>query len=301
MTTVRDDLVVVEDVRALREAVADLRHEGAATVGFVPTMGALHDGHRRLLRAARERCDVVVASCYVNPTQFGAGEDLDRYPRTPEADERAVRECGAQVLWRPTDRDVYGGVEPADRVMVRVGRIGDVLEGASRPGHFDGVASVVVRLLGAVRPDELVLGRKDWQQVAVLRRVVDQLQLGVEVRVVPTVREEDGLALSSRNAYLDARAREAALAIPRALQAGTDAFAAGHAGREEVREAVRDVLAGEPRLDVDHVELVRAGTVEPAADRAEAGDAILVAATVAGTRLIDNAVLGEDGPLEGLR
>jgi pantoate--beta-alanine ligase len=291
-------ITVVRTVDELRGVLDGLRASDA-TVGFVPTMGALHDGHAELLRVARRECGVVVASCYVNPTQFGEGEDLGRYPRMPDHDLDVAVAAGIDVLWLPRDVDVYGGA-PDDAVSVRVGRIGDVLEGASRPGHFDGVATVVVRLLGAVEPDRLYLGRKDHQQVVVLQRVVDDLLLRVDVREVDTVREPDGLARSSRNAYLSAAERESAAAIPRALGAAREAFEHGERSAHVLLDACRSRLDDADGVVVDYVELVHAGTVDPVVDDIATTSAVLlVAARVGTTRLIDNLHLASTSTTHG--
>ncbi len=292
MTVTTSEPVVVVGIADLGAALAHHRAAGRR-IGFVPTMGALHDGHAELVRTARRECDVVVTSCYVNPTQFLPGEDLDRYPRTPERDVAIAGDAGTDVLWRPTTRDMYGD-EPGDVVRIHVGTIGTVFEGRARPGHFDGVATIVVRLLAAVGPDVLYLGAKDFQQVVVLRRVVRDLLLPVEVRTVATVREADGLARSSRNAYLGDVQRQAARAIPRALEAARTRVAAGSRDAADVRAHARDVLAAEPGLEVDYVELVDAASLAPI-DRIGVRDCVLlVAARVGSTRLIDNLPLPAD-------
>jgi pantoate--beta-alanine ligase len=255
-------------------------------------MGALHDGHAELVRRARSECDVVVVSCFVNPTQFGPGEDLDRYPRTPEEDARVVALAGGDVLWRPRVADVYGS-DPGAGTSVQVGALGAMLEGASRPGHFDGVASVVVRLLGAVRPDALYLGAKDFQQVAVLRRVIEDLAIDVELRVVPIVRDADGLALSSRNAYLAPVERHAAGAIPAALELARTRAAAGERSTRAIRQAVVDRLERDGGIDIDYVEVRDAVTLAPRDVLGGSPAVVLVAARVGNTRLIDNLVLDE--------
>lgn len=286
----------VRDVRSLRAELARRRGEGAR-VGFVPTMGALHAGHAALLGAARAECDVVVASCYVNPAQFGTGEDLARYPRTPDDDARLAAAAGVDVLWLPRDADVYGD-RPGDRISIHVGSIGEVLEGAARPGHFDGVATVVARLLGATTPDVLYLGRKDYQQLVVLRRLVDDLLLPVQVRVVDTVREADGLAMSSRNAYLDEQSRAAALALSRALAAVRAEVATGERSSLRLRRAGLTVLDAERGIEPDYVELVRDGTLDRVEEVAPGDEVVvLVAARVGTTRLIDNERLA--APPEG--
>jgi pantoate--beta-alanine ligase len=297
VTAAATQLRIVRSVDELRSTLDEQRHDGAR-VGFVPTMGALHDGHAELVRVARRECDLVVVSCYVNPTQFAAGEDLDRYPRTPEHDTRIAAAAGADVLWRPTDLDVYGD-DPANSVRVQVGTIGTLLEGEARPGHFDGVATVVVRLLGAVSPDVLYLGEKDFQQVVVLRRVVRDLLMPVAIRAVPTVREPDGLARSSRNAYLTPTERATAAAIPRALDAAAEIVAAGERDAQRIVDACRGRLARTPALHIDYVRLVDATRLAPVARLGRDDAVLLVAARVGNTRLIDNLPIpatSEDRP-----
>lgn len=290
--TASSEIVVVAGVDQLRAALARHRASGRR-IGFVPTMGALHDGHAELVRAARRECDVVVTSCYVNPTQFLPGEDLGRYPHTPEHDLQIAREAGTDVLWRPTTPDMYGD-DPVEAVSVHVGSIGARLEGRARPGHFDGVATIVVRLLAAVGPDVLYLGTKDFQQVVILRRVIRDLLLPVEVHTVATVREPDGLARSSRNAYLSDEQRLRALAIPRALDAARACVDAGTRAAADVLACARDVLADASGLEVDYAELVDAETLAPMEHIGTRDGVLLVAARVGATRLIDNLPLPAD-------
>jgi pantoate--beta-alanine ligase len=263
----------VPDLRRLRDALP-------GPVALVPTMGALHEGHRALVRAARERAASVVVSVFVNPTQFGPGEDFDRYPRTWDADLSALAEEGADLVFHPGVDDVY----PPDSLGVTVdpGPLGGVLEGAVRPGHFAGVLTVVSKLFGLVRPDVAVFGEKDYQQLTLIRGMARELALGVEVVGVPTVREEDGMALSSRNRYLTPELRRSAAAISAALRAGMDA---GPRGADAVLTAARGVLAAVPELVPDYLELTDPdlGPV-PAAGPAR----LLVAARAGGTRLLDN-------------
>jgi pantoate--beta-alanine ligase len=263
----------VADLRRLRDALP-------GPVALVPTMGALHEGHRALVRAARERAASVVVSVFVNPTQFGPGEDFDRYPRTWDADLAALAEEGADVVFHPPVEEVY----PPGAVGVTVdpGPLGGVLEGAVRPGHFAGVPTVVAKLFGLVRPDLAFFGEKDYQQLVLIRALARELALGVEVVGVPTVREADGLALSSRNRYLAADQRAAALTLSRALRAGADA---GPRGADAVLAAARAVLEREPALVQDYLELtdVDLGPV-PATGPAR----LLVAARAGTTRLLDN-------------
>jgi pantoate--beta-alanine ligase len=241
----------------------------AKRVGLVPTMGALHEGHLSLVRAARDECDLVVLSLFVNPAQFGASEDLSRYPRDEERDAQLAEQEGVDLLFAPEAGELY---PEGFATWIEVGETG--AEGKSRPGHFRGVATVCLKLFNIVRPDAAYFGQKDAQQAAVLRRLVRDLDLDVELRVLPTVRDDDGLALSSRNAYLSSGERERALALPRALEAGK----AAHARGDDPVAAAEAALNG---LQPDYVEIV---DLENAI--------VLASATRVGqTRLIDNIVL----------
>jgi pantoate--beta-alanine ligase len=268
-----------------------LRSSLPGPVALVPTMGALHEGHRTLVRAAKQQAATVVVSVFVNPTQFGPGEDFDRYPRTWDADLAALAEEGADVVFHPEVAEVY----PAGALGVTVhpGPLGEVLEGAVRPGHFAGVLTVVAKLFGLVRPDVALFGEKDYQQLTLIRAMARELALGVEVVGVPTVREDDGLALSSRNRYLDPAQRSAAVTVSAALRAGA---AAGPRGAEAVLEAARAVLDAEPALLQDYLELTDTdlGPV-PATGPAR----LLVAVRAGTTRLLDNTavLLGTIDPL----
>jgi pantoate--beta-alanine ligase len=269
-----------------REDLADALSRTVGRVGFVPTMGALHAGHAALLRTAREVVGPdapVVASIFVNPMQFGPGEDLDRYPRTLERDLETCAAEGVDLVFVPTVDTVYPGGDP--QVTVDPGPLARVLEGASRPTHFHGVLTVVAKLLGLVRPDVSVFGEKDYQQLALIRRMVSDLCLGVDVVGTPTVREPDGLALSSRNAYLDPAARRSALALSAALFA---ARAAAGRGPDQALAEARAVLGAAPGVDLDYLELT-APDLGPAPATGEAR--LLVAARVGSTRLIDNVAL----------
>jgi pantoate--beta-alanine ligase len=271
---------------AIAETVAELRRLRDALPGpvaLVPTMGALHEGHRTLVRAARERAAGVVVSVFVNPTQFGPDEDFDRYPRTWDADLAALAEEGADLVFHPDVDDVYP--PGALGVTVDPGPLGSVLEGAVRPGHFAGVLTVVGKLFGLVRPDLALFGEKDYQQLTLIRAMARELALGVEVVGVPTVREDDGLALSSRNRYLSPEQRATAVALSRALRAGADA---GPQGAEAVLAAARAVLAAEPALLQDYLELTDID-LGPAPDAGPAR--LLVAARAGSTRLLDNTAV----------
>ncbi|WP_213453906.1 pantoate--beta-alanine ligase [Rhizomonospora bruguierae] len=268
-----------------RAEVADARRAAVGTVGVVPTMGALHEGHEALIRAARERSDHVVVTIFVNPLQFGPNEDFDRYPRTLDADLEVCRRTGVDTVFVPSRAEMYPAGEP--QVRLQPGPLGEVLEGASRPGFFHGVLTVVLKLFQLTRPDLAFFGAKDYQQLTLIRRMVTDLDLPVRVVEVPTVREPDGLALSSRNRFLSAEERGAALALSGALRAGA-AAAGGGEGPEAVHAAARAVLDGAPGAKLDYLVLT-----DPALGPAPAhGPArLLVAAWVGATRLIDNAPL----------
>jgi pantoate--beta-alanine ligase len=276
-----------------REALADAlapRRRAGTPVALVPTMGALHEGHAALLRRAREQAGdgAVVVSIFVNPMQFGPGEDLDRYPRTLDADLEICAREGVDVVFAPATGEVYPDGEPL--VTVEPGPLAGQLEGASRPGHFRGVLTVVAKLLGLSRPDLAVFGEKDYQQLVLVRRMSRDLCLGVDVVGVPTVREPDGLALSSRNRFLASDDRRRAAVLSRALRAAQDRASYGVAA---AREAAARELRTEPEVEVDYLsirtpELTAVGDV-PQDARTEAR--ILVAARVGSTRLIDNLPL----------
>ena len=257
-------------------------------VGLVPTMGFLHRGHMSLMEASRERADLTAVSIFVNPTQFGRGEDLARYPRDLEGDFRKCREAKVDVVFTPEAGAMY---PRGHRTFVEVTRLQDGLCGARRPGHFRGVATVVTQLFALARPHVAVFGEKDFQQLQIIRRLALDLHLGVEVVGMPIVREADGLAMSSRNAYLSPPERTRALALSRGLGAARARWAAGERGGDSLREAVRaEFRAAEVRED--YVELVNPATLEPL-PRAEQADArLLVAAFVGTTRLIDNTAIG---------
>jgi pantoate--beta-alanine ligase len=272
-----------------RHELASWRAVPSSPVVLVPTMGALHDGHRALLRAARAVPGArVVVSVFVNPLQFGPGEDLDRYPRTLDADVALSAEEGADLVFAPSAAEMYPGGKP--RVTVDPGPAGQVLEGEFRPGFFGGVLTVVMKLFALVRPDVAVFGDKDAQQLALIRAMVTDLDLGLSITAVPTVREPDGLAMSSRNRYLSAAERTTALALSRALRAGLSAAPGGPARVLAAATAVLDAAQG---LTVDYLALTDPSTFSPATG---AGPAVLVVAARAGTtRLIDNMRIDDLG------
>lgn len=273
----------ITELDGLRARVEEWKRAGLR-VGFVPTMGNLHAGHHSLVRIAREHADRVVASVFVNPTQFGPHEDFSRYPRTPEQDAMGLAAAGCDVLWLPTVTTMYPHGADAS-VQVRVPGVTEVLEGEHRPGHFDGVATVVTRLLNQVRPDVAIFGRKDYQQLAVIRYLVSDLAFPVEVVAAPTLREPDGLAMSSRNQYLSTEERPRATEILKVLQAMRDAHLAG-AGRVEIEAAARARLQA-AGFQPDYAALRRPDLSQP--DDAERGPRVaLIAARLGRTRLIDN-------------
>jgi len=265
----------------LAQAVAELKRGG--TLALVPTMGALHAGHMALITEAKRRADKVAATIFVNPTQFGPGEDLSRYPRREEQDARMLEEAGCDLLWLPSADAIY---PEGFATTVHVARVSERWEGEARPGHFDGVATVVTKLLLAVRPDIAVFGEKDFQQLAVIRRLVADLNMAVEILGLPTVREEDGLALSSRNAYLSPDERRRAAALQRALSKAGDAIRAGAPVASALQEA-KQALVDAGFLKIDYLALVDAATLEPL-DGARGEMRLIAAAKIGSTRLIDN-------------
>jgi pantoate--beta-alanine ligase len=274
----------VQIVRTSEElALALAKYRNGGTVALVPTMGALHAGHLALVDEAKRRADRVVATIFVNPKQFGAGEDFGRYPRREDEDVRLLQEHGCDLLWIPTAEDIY---PKGFATTISVSGVSERWEGEARPGHFDGVATVVARLLLSVSPDIAVFGEKDFQQLAVIRRLVADLIEGVEIVAVPTVREPDGLALSSRNGYLSAEERRRAVALPNVMNEAARAIRAGQPVSSALEES-KQVLIEAGFLRVDYFALVDAGTLEPL--DAPAGEMRLIAAAVIGsTRLIDN-------------
>lgn len=277
----------VEELRRWSRA----EHRAGRTVALVPTMGALHAGHASLIRAAAASCNAVAVSVFVNPTQFGPSEDYAQYPRTLEADCALAEANGASVVFAPAVEELYpsGPNTPAE-TFVDVGSLSAKLDGGSRPGHFRGVATVVAKLLLAAEPDRGFFGQKDAAQVAVLRRMVRDLRLGVELSVCPIVREADGLAISSRNAYLNPEERQKALVLSRAVSHVAAMPRCGERSASVLLAAARTVFASEPDVRIDYLALVDWETLEPV-EVAAPGTLFAVAAFVGATRLIDNAVL----------
>jgi pantoate--beta-alanine ligase len=268
----------------LRRALDEARRTGG-TVGLVPTMGYLHDGHASLMAAARAECDLVVTTIFVNPLQFGAGEDLSAYPRDLDHDRRVAEGQGVDLVFAPPVEEMYG----AGPVLtsVSVAQLSERLEGASRPTHFAGVATVVAKLFAIAGPCRAYFGEKDFQQLAVIRRMASDLSFPVEVVGCPTVRDLDGLALSSRNAYLEPDEREAAPVLVRALRAGAAAVLAGERDATTVEQLLADIVAAEPLAELDYAAVVDAATLTPV-DPLAGELRLLVAARFGRARLIDN-------------
>lgn len=281
----------------LVKTVAELRAEVAAakkanlSIGLVPTMGALHEGHASLIKAAHAENDFVVVSVFVNPTQFGPNEDLDAYPRTLEADCRLAEAMGADVVFAPSPKEMY----PSEYMTwVEVtGEVTKVLCGRSRPIHFRGVTTVVSKLFNLAQPDRAYFGQKDAQQVEVLKRMVKDLFFNLELRVMPIIREADGLAKSSRNTYLSEQEHQAALVLSRSLQHAEESFAAGERNAAVLIEQVRKEIEAEPMSNIDYVEIYQLPELRPVSEPLTGSNLLAVAVKFGTTRLIDNVILEE--------
>lgn len=267
-----------------------IRREQDRTIGLVPTMGALHEGHLSLVREARRMCDVVVVSVFVNPTQFGPGEDYERYPRDLTKDTALLTDYNVDYIFAPTVEEMY---PKGFATYVTVEGLSDQLEGSSRPGHFRGVATVVTILLNTVRPDFAFFGQKDAQQALIIRRLVKDLALDAEIVVLPTVREDSGLAISSRNLYLSAEEQEAAAIIHRALMQAKTAFKEGERNAAKLADMLRATIEAEPRARLDYVSITDAETLEKLDRLDDRPILIAVAVYVGKTRLIDNTILNK--------
>jgi pantoate--beta-alanine ligase len=274
---------IATTIPALRTA----RRALTGTVGLVPTMGALHEGHLSLVRAARAACDHVVATIFVNPTQFAPNEDFSKYPRTFEADCALLDREGVELVFAPSPTEMY---PHGATTRIHVGPIADRLDGASRPGHFLGVATIVAKLFHLVAPDKAFFGQKDAQQVAVLRQMVRDLDFNLELVIGPIVREADGLAMSSRNRYLSPGERKQALVLSRALAKAVEAYERGERDPAKLIDSARTVMATEPAVRMDYLTLVDAATLLPL-EEASPGALLAIAAWVGTTRLIDNRLL----------
>ncbi len=286
MTFLRPPFEIVRDPAAMRARAEDLRRDGRR-IAVVPTMGALHEGHLALLRAARARADIVILTIFVNPTQFGPNEDLAKYPRDEAGDIAKARACGIDLAFCPDAAAMY---PPGAQTFIEVRELQKPMCGASRPGHFAGVATVVTKLFHITKPHLAVFGEKDFQQLAIIRRMVRDLDFGIEILGVPIVREADGLALSSRNAYLSAEQRRAALSLSKGLAAAEAAFTAGERDAAALVAAARAPIDAEPIMRIDYLELRDADELTPV-DTVTRRAVMAVAAFAGTTRLIDNRVL----------
>jgi pantoate--beta-alanine ligase len=276
---------IIETIHEMQVLADELRSAGQ--VGFVPTMGALHDGHLDLIRAARRSCASVVVSIFVNPLQFGPSEDFERYPRDHERDFSILEAEGVDIVFFPSLEEMY---PEARSTTISVGELGRIVEGASRPGHFDGVATVVAKLFHIVKPDVAFFGQKDAQQIAVVKRMVADLSVPVRIEVGPTVRESDGLALSSRNKYLSSEERDRSASLFKALQRGREVFLATHEA-DAAERAMIDLLEATPGIKVDYARVVDPDTFRAPSDKAAL---LVVAADIGSTRLIDNLPIEEN-------
>ena len=278
-STAPDSHLAVFDNPGTMLEVSRLWHRDGLDIGLVPTMGALHAGHLSLVREARRKNGIVIVSIFVNPIQFGPGEDFSRYPRDLDRDAALLRRAGVDAIYRPAVDVMY---PPGSSTRIHVSGVSEPLEGAARPGHFEGVATVVTKLFAAVEPDQAYFGQKDAQQVAVVKRMTHDLDSPVQIWVCPTVREPDGLALSSRNAYLSTQEREAAVCLSSALRLAAEAYSKGERQPEQLRKVLWARLETEPLAKVDYAELV-----DPETFRSP-GTLAVLAVRIGGTRLIDN-------------
>lgn len=277
---------IIENPQRMQERANQLRAEGK-TIGFVPTMGYLHDGHLSLMRRARSECQTSVLSIFVNPTQFGPGEDLDRYPRDMEGDLQKAASEQVDLVYLPSARDMY---PEGFRTYVTVEELSEKLCGASRPGHFRGVTTVVLKLFNLVKPHRAYFGEKDYQQLTIIRKMVEDLNLDLQIVGMPTVRESDGLAMSSRNAYLSAGERRSALSLSRALKRAGEMVARGERSAALLREEIRRTIEEEPNTEIDYIAVSHPFTLKDL-ERIAGPALIALAVQVGSTRLIDNCIV----------
>jgi len=283
-------MVIINRRQRMSSVARKIRREQDRTVGLVPTMGALHEGHLSLVREARRMCDVVVVSVFVNPTQFGPGEDFEHYPRDLTKDTALLTDYNVDYIFAPTVEEMY---PKGFATYVNVEGLSEQLEGASRPGHFRGVATVVTILLNTVRPDFAFFGQKDAQQALVIRRLVKDLAFDAEIVILPIVREDSGLAISSRNLYLTPEEQGSAAVIHRALKQAKSTFKEGERSAARIADVVRSTIETEPRARLDYVSVTDAETLEPVERIDERPTLIAVAAYIGKTRLIDNTILNK--------
>ena len=277
---------IIKTVKEMQAEAEKLRQAGRV-IGFVPTMGYLHEGHLSLVRIARERADVVIVSIFVNPTQFGPNEDLEKYPRDFERDERLAEEAGADIIFYPSEKEMY----PAGYLTyVTVDEITKTLCGASRPTHFRGVITICAKLFHAVKPHLAVFGQKDAQQAVVIRRMVKDLDFDMEIVVGPIIREEDGLAISSRNSYLSPEEREEALSLHQSLKMAEEMVRKGERRTRDIVDKMRKLIEEKKRTQIDYIDVIRPETLKPL-ERIEDRALIAMAVFVGKTRLIDNTIV----------
>lgn len=281
---------VIRTIRAM-QAEADRLRSAGRRIGFVPTMGYLHEGHLDLLRVARQHADVVIMSIFVNPTQFAAGEDLDRYPRDFERDQALAAQAGCDIIFAPSSEDMY---PEGDCSWIQVDELGASLEGAARPTHFRGVTTVVGKLFHIVRPHCAVFGQKDAQQAAIIRRMTRDLHFGIDIVIAPIRRENDGLAMSSRNTYLSDQERTEALALSRSLRIAESLFAEGERRSSALYRAVEKEILRSGTIQLDYIGIVDPDSFLPVEGDIGRPTLIAVAARVGSTRLIDNTILGNE-------
>ena len=286
---------IVSDIREMQQLAGHYRQQGK-TIGFVPTMGYLHEGHLSLMRRARPQCDILVVSIFVNPTQFGPNEDFERYPRDFERDERLCREVGVDVVFYPTADAMY----PRPYLTyVNVEKLSETMCGASRPGHFRGVTTVVTKLFNIVQPHIAVFGQKDYQQSLIIRQMVRDLNFDVQIDVAPIVREADGLAMSSRNKYLSPEERQQALVLYRSLTRAEELIREGERNADALLQAMQTIISEAPDARIDYIAIVDAETLEPLST-VRHNTVIALAVYIGTTRLIDNTWIREkDGKLVG--
>lgn len=280
---------IISSVDEMQQTALALRR-GGKRIAFVPTMGFLHEGHASLMREGRKRGDILVLSIFVNPIQFGPAEDLDRYPRNLEGDCAIARQCGVDIIFTPTAAEMY---PTGFQTSISVKDLALPLCGASRPGHFDGVATVVTKLLNIVQPDVALFGAKDFQQLAIIRRMVTDLYQPVEIIGMPIVREADGLAMSSRNAYLSPTDRQSALCLSRAIRLVRQRYDAGEHDAETLLAAARELIIAEPAAAIEYLEFRDSSTLETVS-AVSAGTLMALAVKIGTTRLIDNTLLGDE-------
>lgn len=278
---------IITDATELQTLTARVQQE-KKTIGFVPTMGALHEGHLRLVEAARQQCEEVIVSIFVNPTQFGKNEDLSRYPRNLERDIAMLEPFGVAYVFAPPPEEIY----PAGfTTYVNVEELSEQLEGASRPGHFRGVATVLTILFNLVRPTKVFMGQKDAQQTVIVKKMVRDLRIPTEIVVVPTMREADGLAMSSRNQYLNTTERQAATVLIRALTKAQEQYATGERNAARIKQAMQEVIAAEPLAELDYIAINDAQTLATLENLNHQSVLISLAVRLGKTRLIDNLLL----------